>query len=164
MTGTKQNPLYTWIPHLCALAVAIVFVVAAGLKMWDPFQFKTAVNNYHILPRTYANLIAILLPGWELAAAVALIVPATRRAGAGIIGAMLVIFIAAIGIAMFNGYDIECGCFGKGSGAIGWLTIAQDVILLAATGIAFFGWPGAARKPAFQVVPVEAGAAAEEPA
>lgn len=164
MTDTKRRAAMSWIPHVCAVAVAIVFLVAAALKIWDPFQFKTDINNYHIIPRTYANLFAIVLPWWEVAAALALILPATRRAGALLVSGMLVMFIVAVSHAMYNGYDIECGCFGKGSSVAGWQTIGQDVLMLAATGIAFFVRPGAARKPAFPVVCVDSGQAAEKPA
>ncbi|MCZ6699010.1 MAG: hypothetical protein O7D94_08790 [Planctomycetota bacterium] len=164
MTNTKPGVIKTWIPHLCAVAVAGAFLVAAAFKIWDPFQFKTDINNYHILPRTYANLFAIVLPGWEVAAALALILPATRRAGALLITGMLVMFIVAVSLAMYNGYDIDCGCFGKGSSAAGWRTIAQDVLLLFATAIAYFVPPRPSRRPAFPVVSVDTGQAAEEPA
>ena len=73
MTDKNKGTITTGLPHVCAVAVAVAFLVAASLKIWDPFQFKTDINNYHILPRTYANLFAIVLPGWEAAAAVALI-------------------------------------------------------------------------------------------
>lgn len=125
------------IQHLCALAVAGVFIYFGGSKiLGQPNDFVTAVNNYHIMPRTYANLFALALPYWEVAAGLALILPATRRTGALLIAGMLVMFIVAVGIAMYNGYDIECGCSRGGGGKAGWMTIGRNCLLLAATGLA----------------------------
>ncbi len=164
MSSETPSSTWNWIAHLCALAVAGVFVYAASSKIAQPRQFVIDINNYHVLPTQYTNIFAILLPWWEVAAALALIVPRTRRAGALLTGAMLVMFIAAVAVAMKNGYDISCGCFGKGSGAAGWQTIGLDVGLLVATAIAFLVPPRAARTAGFPVMPSESPAPSEKPA
>ncbi len=132
--------------HLCALAVAGYFLFAAYGKIGhgDARQFAIEISNYRILPSAYVNLPAVFMPWWEVAAAIALIVPATRRAGAIIIGAMLVAFIAAVAYSAFwLELKISCGCTGAGSSEAGWLTIGRNVLLLvgAIASVYLYAWP-----------------------
>lgn len=138
---TKQQ--LAIVSHVCALGVAGVFLYASIEKIWEPRQFAMDVTNYRILPEAYANLVAIILPWWEVAAAVALLIPATRRAGAWVISGMLVMFIGAVAYAaLYKGLHIKCGCFGKdGSTAAGWKTIGLDVFLLLSTYLSVWLMP-----------------------
>lgn len=141
MSDERRKTAWIWIAHLCALGLAAAFLYAAYHKIRQPNQFVIDINSFEILPRPYTNLVAILLPWWEVGAAFALIIEPVpgrfRRAGAILIGGMLVMFIVVIGIAMAEGRDISCGCFGEGSGKVGWSKIGQNVLLLIATGIAY---------------------------
>jgi uncharacterized membrane protein YphA (DoxX/SURF4 family) len=133
---SSQNPyaLRHLIAHLCALAVAGVFLYAAYEKIKVPGQFVVAIKNYRMVPELYLNLMALLLPWWEVGAAVALIFPQTRRGGAILILGMLTMFIIAVSYAAFyKGYNIDCGCFGKDSAAAGWRTIGLDLLLFLCT-------------------------------
>jgi putative oxidoreductase len=144
--------------HLCALGVAGAFVYASSLKIWEPRQFAMDITNYRILPESLANLLAILLPWWELAAAIALIIPSTRKAGAVLVSGMLLMFICAVSYsALYKGLHIDCGCFGKdGSAMAGWKTIGFDVFLLAATAGAVWCLPRGRSDQANTGFPVEA--------
>lgn len=126
--------------HICALGVAGVFLYAAQSKIIEPRQFVIDIKNYRMVPEPYLHLVAILLPWWEVGAALALIFPRTRRAGAVLISGMLLMFIAAVSYAaIYKGYNISCGCFGKGSASAGWKTIALDTALLIATLVSLVG-------------------------
>ncbi len=134
------------VAHLCALAVAGYFLYAAVGKIGygDTRQFAIEIGNYKILPSAYVNLPAVFMPWWELAAAIALIIPATRRGGAIIIGAMLLTFIAAVAYSAFYlGLKISCGCTGEGSSQAGWLTIGRNTLLLAGAiaSVYLYTWP-----------------------
>jgi len=132
----SRNPhaLRQVVAHLCAIAVAGVFFYAAYEKIKWPGQFAIAIKNYHMVPDLYLNLMALVMPWWEVAAAIALIFPRTRRAGAILILGMLTMFIVAVSYAAFyKGYNINCGCFGKDSATAGWRTIGLDVLLSACT-------------------------------
>jgi len=144
------------VAHICALAVAGVFLYAAYEKIKWPQQFAIAIKNYHMVPDLYLNLMAIFMPWWEVGAAVALIFPRTRRAGAILILALLVTFMAAVSYAAFyKGYNINCGCFGKESAKAGLRTIGLDVLLFFCTlaSVSLYSWKR--RAPA--VLEVEAG-------
>lgn len=130
---TKQQ--LAIVSHVCALGVGGVFLFAGGEKIWEPRQFAVNITNYRILPEAYANLLAIFLPWWEVAAGAAILHPATRRAGAWMIAGMLSMFICAVGYsALYKGLHIDCGCFGKGGNvAAGWKTIGFDAFLIIVT-------------------------------
>lgn len=122
--------------HLCAVVVAAFFLYAAYGKIGsnNTRQFAVEIKNYKILPERYVNVPAIFMPWLEIVAAAALIFPRTRLAGAVLISAMLLVFIAAVGYsALYLGLDISCGCTGKDSGQAGWSTIGRNVALIVAT-------------------------------
>jgi len=141
--------------HVCALAVAGMFLYAGGEKIIEPRQFAIDIGNYRMLPEAYHNLMAIFLPWIEVGAAIALIIPATRRGGAILITGMLLMFIAAVSYAAFYmGYNINCGCFGKNSASAGLKTVLLDVALLMGVLLAVWPWK---KQPDASVVAAEAG-------
>ena len=120
---------------LCRALLAGVYLYAARPKIVDPAGFAKAISNYQILPDALVNPTAIYLPWLELIAALALLaVPALRRGATWLMAAMTAVFIAAIGIAMARGIDIDCGCFTTSGGGLrtGWLHEALDLVLLMA--------------------------------
>lgn len=146
MIGRQPPSKRQIVAHLCALVVAAYFLYAAVGKIGhgDARQFAIEISNYKILSPAYVNLPAVFMPWWEVAAAIALIVPATRRAGAVIIGGMLLMFIAAVAYsALYLGLKISCGCTGDGSSQAGWFTIGRNVLLLAGVvaSVYLYTWP-----------------------
>ncbi|QDV89408.1 Methylamine utilization protein MauE [Phycisphaerae bacterium RAS2] len=135
---------------VCALGVAGVFLYAGFEKIVEPRQFVIAISNYRIVPERGLNAMALILPWLECLAAVALILPATRRAGAILICGMLVMFIIAVSYsALYKGLNIDCGCFGKGNpSAAGVKTIVFDSALLLATIASVFLSPNRRRAAA----------------
>lgn len=127
--------------HLCALAVAGFFLYFAVGKIKDPRQFAVDIGNYQIFSKYWSAAFAIVLPWWEIGAALALLLPRTRGAGAILIGGMLIMFIVAVCIALSKGLDISCGCAGHGSGKAGWQTIGRNVLLLAGTFLSVYFLP-----------------------
>ncbi len=147
MNGGATSKLRTVLAHFCALCVAGVFLYAAYFKIAEPRQFALDIKNYQILPEQLVNLAAIFLPWVEVGAAVALILPRTRRVGAVLITAMCLMFIASVSYAgLYKGLNIDCGCFGKNSTKAGLMTIALDVALIIATAVAVF-LPARRRSP-----------------
>ena len=55
-----------------------------------------------------------------------------RRAAALAMAGMLAVFTVAVGQVVARGINVDCGCFGGGSGPVSGWTIARDVALLAA--------------------------------
>jgi len=129
------------VAHLCALVVAGFFLYYSYGKVKDPRQFAIDIGNYQLLSKYAAACFAIVLPWWEIGAALALLLPRTRPAGAILIGGMLIMFIAAVSLAMSKGLDITCGCGGTGSGKAGWNVIYRNSGLLVGTFLSVYLMP-----------------------
>jgi uncharacterized membrane protein YphA (DoxX/SURF4 family) len=116
-----------------------VLLVAGALKVTDPYSSATSVRAYQILPVDLANLLGFILPFAEVAIGIFLIVGIWVRLNAIAGGALMIMFIIAIGQAWARGISLDCGCFGKG-GLLDtdelpvWnytLEIARDIVLAA---------------------------------
>ena len=107
----KQWLTNPWLTCRVQVVLGIIFVVAAWPKIVDPPSFAHMIYNYRLVPAQLINLMALTLPWVELIAGLALILGVWRRAALLLIGAMLIVFIAAIGINLGRGNAIDCGCF-----------------------------------------------------
>lgn len=131
---------------LARLALAAVFVVAGAAKLADLPGSRKAATGFGV-PERLAPAVGILLPITELAIGVALVPTVSARWGALAALALLVTFIAAIGLNLAKGRTPDCHCFGQlHSAPAGWSTIARNGGLAAiAALILVAGWgdPGA---------------------
>lgn len=127
--GTRLSAL-TW---LLSLALGGILVLAALPKIQDPALFALQLKYYKLFPLWSLHLVALLVPWWELTTGIALLVPPLRK-GAALLSLLLVTgFLVSVSQALFRGLDIACGCFGEGSGKLGWITLLLDVFLLGLT-------------------------------
>ena len=133
---TKFQP---WLTFVFRLILGGVLLVAGALKVTDPYSSATSVRAYQILPVDLANLLGFILPLAEVAIGIFLIVGIWVRLNAIAGGALMIMFIIAIGQAWARGISLDCGCFGKG-GLLDtdelpvWnytLEIARDIVLAA---------------------------------
>lgn len=114
------------------LVLGSVFVIAGVEKIVNPNAFAKAINNYQMVPFATLNIMALVLPWLEVLTGVFLIFGIRLRASSALVGAMLVVFLIAIGSAMARGLSIECGCYSQGGGGeiVGWKKVFEDVALL----------------------------------
>lgn len=91
--------------------LGLTFIVAGGYKLSAPETFAQILVSYELLPRAVIPAFVVFLPCLELVAGAALLAGVLPRAAALLINAMLVVFIAAIGINLLRGHNFECGCF-----------------------------------------------------
>jgi uncharacterized membrane protein YphA (DoxX/SURF4 family) len=119
---------------LCRFVLGGVFVYASVYKILHPVEFAKIVYNYQLLPFVAANFVAMVLPWLELFAGLALIVGVLRFESSLLLSALLVVFIFALSVNLYRGVDIDCGCLtlAEGGRSIGWTTIVEDILLLAA--------------------------------
>ena len=103
-----------WLTFVFRLILGGVLLVAGALKVTDPYSSATSVRAYQILPVDLANLLGFILPFAEVAIGIFLIVGIWVRLNAIAGGALMVMFIIAIGQAWIRGISLDCGCFGKG--------------------------------------------------
>jgi putative oxidoreductase len=126
-----------WLAVPARWYLGILFVGACLHKIAEPRSFAVDIATYDILPLALVNLAAITLPWVELAAGAMLLVGFRVRAAALLIAGMMVVFIAALLVALTRGLDMSCGCFasqGAEHDPISRLTVLRDLAWLALAG------------------------------
>lgn len=103
-----------WIGLISRLILGGVLFAAGYLKVGSPDKSQMAVRAYELLPISVANFLGIVLPFFEIAVGLLLILGAGTRIVAALGGFTMFIFIIAIGQAWARGLNIDCGCFGGG--------------------------------------------------
>ena len=94
------------------MLLAVVFVAAGAAKLADRAGSRQAVADFGV-PSSLATPLATLLPLAELAVAAALIPAASAWWGALGALALLLLFVAGIGINLARGRKPDCHCFGS---------------------------------------------------
>jgi uncharacterized membrane protein YphA (DoxX/SURF4 family) len=101
-----------WLTVRVQFVLAAFFVVAGLAKIADPPGFAHEIHNYGLVPGPLVNAMALVLPWLEVITGVALFLGLARRSAARILGILLLVFIAALGINLARGKPVDCGCFG----------------------------------------------------
>lgn len=125
-----------WLDLLLRFLVGGTFAYASFDKILHPEAFAQAVYNYRLLPLWLLHPFALVLPWLELVTGVALVAGRARRGAAALVCVLLVMFMAAITVALHRGIDISCGCFHTTGGhAIGLSLLFRDLALLAGAAV-----------------------------
>jgi uncharacterized membrane protein YphA (DoxX/SURF4 family) len=91
--------------------LGITFIYASCHKIIDPEHFAKIIYGYYLFPDYAINLIALVLPFFELFSGLSLILGFYPRSAALIINGMLLAFIIAVSINLVRGHQFDCGCF-----------------------------------------------------
>ena len=129
---------------LARLLLAGVFIVAGLTKLADRKGSRQAMRDFGV-PTPLAAPLGTLLPIAELAVGAALIPTASARWGALGALALLLAFVAGIGVNLARGKHPDCHCFGQlHSEPAGWSTLIRNGLLAAvAAFVAVTGWDDA---------------------
>lgn len=122
------------VPIAEAFAVTLLAVVflTAGVSKWRALDtFEGVVQNFRLLPERAVRPVAYTLPVVELAAAVALLVPASRSFAGWLLAALLCVFTLAVVMNLLRGRrEIDCGCFSSElKQTLSWWLVARNVAL-----------------------------------
>jgi hypothetical protein len=113
------------------LAIAAIFLEAAQHALSDRQEFAGVVAAYRIAPVSWAEAVGAVLPGMQIVAAVALMVPRLAAPGAWLALALLLLFTAAITLNLRRGRThIDCGCGGD-SQRISTALVMRNLVLTA---------------------------------
>ncbi len=133
--------------HAARLGSAGLWLVAAAGKLKDPVKFMGGVEQYGLLPAWGVPATALAMPGLELALGLALLLNRGVKAAALLANGLMLVFIAAMGSAMWRGLELDCSCFDLlnfGPSIVGWNTIGRDVVMMLPTlWLAFWDPPKA---------------------
>lgn len=112
--------------------LGLFFVVSGIDKILHPHSFIEAVHSYHILPEIIAPFFAVIIMAIESASGLALIFNWFSRAFYFLLMILLVLFSSAIIKILFEGVNIDCGCFsGIYSGTVNPWMLVRNVLLIA---------------------------------
>lgn len=100
-----------WLTVRVQIALGAIFVAAALPKVLDPPAFAHMVWNYELVPPALTNLVALVLPWFELLVGLGLVFGLMRRTSVLAVSGLLVAFVLAIGLNLARGNAIDCGCF-----------------------------------------------------
>jgi putative oxidoreductase len=129
----SAREVIAWLPRV---GLGALFIAAGLSKLRDPAALAQEIGNYQLFTAA-APYLAIALPAAEVVAGLALLLGPRpwRAAGAAAIALMLVMFSGAVVWALLRGLNIDCACFGTGSGSVTWLTFGRNAVLLVAAAV-----------------------------
>jgi len=92
-----------------------IFIYAGASKALNPVRFATDVDNYKLVPWSFAVGIAFYLPWLEIFSGLAVVLRKFYRGGLLILTLLILVFLVVTIAAKVRGLDITCGCFGRAS-------------------------------------------------
>ncbi|MHC4342361.1 MAG: MauE/DoxX family redox-associated membrane protein [Planctomycetota bacterium] len=123
----------------CRLLVGAILLAAGAAKAMQPEETIRAIHAFHLLPPSLSLTVGATLPGIEVGVGAALVLSVWTRAAALLSGLLVSGFLVAIGAAMAQGLDVDCGCFGRLSpfARAGFAMLGFDALLLAACFVVY---------------------------
>jgi uncharacterized membrane protein YphA (DoxX/SURF4 family) len=112
MKGPDRLTAYSGFLLFSRLVLALLFILSGSEKlMAPPEEFMQVIKGYQILAPPFLRPAALLLPWLELLSGVFLLVGLFYQISVRAVGALLILFTAAIGSALLRGISMEdCGC------------------------------------------------------
>lgn len=109
-----------------------LFIYAGFTKAMSFPELATTIRNFHILPDLLVEPLSFYLPLLEILVGAALIGGVFYPGALFLTTALLVFFSLALFLAWIRGLDIECGCFGRGTGsATVQMALLRNLLLLS---------------------------------
>lgn len=129
-----------WIIEIISALLVGIFIYAATSKF---FNFSLFVAQLHTHPylKSFAGIIAWIVPATELLISLLLLLPTTRKGGLYGSAALLIVFTVYLCLMLLSGKPLPCSC----GGFISLLNWRQHVvfnlvlILFAIIGIHLYG-------------------------
>jgi len=126
---------------LSRFVLGMVFIVASIEKIAMPETFALSIVAYQVVPMSFVNVFALVIPWLELFCGVFLVGGMFVRSSSLLLSLLLLVFIVAIISAMVRHLNIDCGCFGAiRSSPVGIARVLEDLGLLL-LGIHLFFFP-----------------------
>lgn len=114
------------------LLLALAWLLAGFSKLYQWPDFVFAIKSFDLVPPAWAPFMAASIPFLEILLGIELCFQKHRREAAGVSMGLLAVFTAILVLALLQGKNLSCGCFG------GWLdfgglhgSIARNFVLIA---------------------------------
>jgi putative oxidoreductase len=114
---------------LSRVLIGGMYIVASFYKIIEPVSFAKSIWQYHMVPGSLINLMALILPWLEVLIGLAIIFGLAYRGAIWWANLLLMVFIVALTATIVRGIDIDCGCFKAGKSATGpaWKALVFDL-------------------------------------
>ncbi|MCX6835323.1 MAG: hypothetical protein NTW07_09370 [candidate division Zixibacteria bacterium] len=118
-----------YLTMLSRLLIGGMYIAASFYKIIEPGSFAKSIWQYHMVPGSLINLMALILPWLEALIGLAIIFGLAYRGAIWWANLLLVVFIVALSATIIRGIDIDCGCFKAGTSATGpaWKALLFDL-------------------------------------
>ncbi len=93
------------------LILGIIFIYASIDKISNPLDFSNLLDNYHIIPAVFSNMIALYLPWLEMMLGLCLVFGVLLEGVTVLTIVLYGLFILLLFQAVVRGIDVHCGCF-----------------------------------------------------
>lgn len=124
--------MLSWILYMTAMGtLALVFAFSVSHKVRDFARFRASLGAYQLVPEALLPVLAPVVIGLELAAIVAILLPAGP--GVSIAFVLLLVYTLALTVNLLRGNTaIDCGCGDAPTPISGWLLLRNGALLLLA--------------------------------
>lgn len=140
--GFKMFFASSWLELAARWFLGITFIYSCYHKIIAPAHFAKIIYGYYLFPDWCINLIAIILPFFELFAGLALVLGIYPRSAALITNGVLLIFVIALSTNLIRGQEFDCGCFSFGepgyTSSAGQLLIRDIFYFVVGLKVLFF--------------------------
>lgn len=122
-----------WLLIAGRLGIAVIFIYAGIAKVREPWlQFAVSIESFKIVPETWLEPIARILPWCEIVLGIAVLLPGIVARWVSLILTGMLAWFLFIGIRAYaKGLAVDCGCFGAGGGAIDAKWFVEHAAMLA---------------------------------
>jgi uncharacterized membrane protein YphA (DoxX/SURF4 family) len=114
------------------VVMALTFLVSSTGKLRDVTSFKAAVEDFDVVPRQWASAAVSVVVALELTVVAAMVTGGPWLV-AGFVAAStaLVVFSAALVVALRRHRVVSCNCFGAATARVSGYDIVRNAMLLA---------------------------------
>lgn len=116
------------------VTLAGCLLVSSWFHLSNQYFFVADIHNYRLTPTFASILLASSLPYFQICLAAALVVPLCSNIAAFFCSLLFLTYFSAQLIAMLQGINIDCGCFGGSSQPISLWTMGLAALL---SGLSF---------------------------
>jgi len=93
------------------IVLGIIFLITGFLKFIHIQEFADSIEKYQLIPHCFVFYTAIIISLIEVVIGISLIFNLLIKLGVLITSSLMMLFIIITSITLFNGLDIDCGCF-----------------------------------------------------
>lgn len=129
----------------CRTAIGLTFALSFVIKVKDVSQFAETIDNFDLLPRQFARIVAVLFLSGEATVVLFLILGGQFLAPAfALAGLLLLLFSLALLSALRRNIETPCNCFGTGEKPITYYDVGRNAGFMTCS---LLGWWLAGQAP-----------------